>query len=162
MGFNVSYLRKQADNIGPTWFRINDLSAKLRFQLSEKSSIGMKLGVYDELSNSTYIGITQSMYDAGGSDYVRLAPDDRLPVRRYNLSVTHSLQINPRVNLQTTAFAYTTTRNWQRQDFSYSSTAANQTGVIWGDRNISGGAIYMLNSNGHRNRQFEVMGLSLV
>ena len=52
MGFNVSYLRKQADNIGPTWFRINDLSAKLRFQLSEKSSIGMKLGVYDELSNS--------------------------------------------------------------------------------------------------------------
>lgn len=159
MGFNVSYLRKQADNIGPTWFRINDLSAKLRFQLSEKSSIGMKLGVYDELSNSTYIGITQSMYDAGGSDYVRLAPDDRLPVRRYNLSVTHSLQINPRVNMQTTAFAYTTTRNWQRQDFSYSSTAANQTGVIWGDRNISGGAIYMLNSNGHRNRQFEVMGV---
>ncbi|KYP14332.1 TonB-dependent receptor [Flavihumibacter sp. CACIAM 22H1] len=159
MGFNVSYLRKQADNIGPTWFRINDLSAKLRFQLSEKSSVGMKLGIYDELSNSTYVGITQAMYDAGGFDYVRLAPDDRLPVRRYNLSVTHSYQFNPNVQLQTTAFAYTTTRNWQRQDFSASSTAANQTGVIWGDPSVAGGALYMLNSNGHRNRQFEVMGV---
>jgi Fe(3+) dicitrate transport protein len=159
MGFNVSYLRKQADNIGPTWFRINDLSAKLRFQLSDKSSVGLKLGVYDELSNSTYVGITQSMYDAGGFDYARIAPDDRLPVRRYNLSVTHSYQFNPRVQLQTTAFAYTTTRNWQRQDFSSNSTAANQTGVIWGDGSVSGGALYMLNSNGHRNRQFEVMGV---
>ena len=84
MGFNVSYLRKQADNIGPTWCRINDVSAKVRVKLSEKGSVGIKLGFYDEISNSTYVGLTQTMWDQGGTDYARIAPHDRLPVRRYN------------------------------------------------------------------------------
>ncbi len=159
VGFVVSYLRKQADNMGPTWFRVNDLSAKIRFRINDKSNIGVKLGIYDELSNSTYVGLTQTMYDKGDNDYARIAPDDRLPVRRYNLSVTHQHLFSEKVSLQTTAFAYTTSRNWQRQDFSSNATAANQTGVVWGDREVPGGALYMLNSNGHRNRQFEVLGI---
>ncbi len=158
IGYHVSFLRKQANNIGPTQFHINDFSGKLRFKLSDKSSVGIKLGVYDEYSNSTYIGLTQTMYDAGGQDYVRMAPHDRLPVRRYNLSATHQVQFNPSVSLQTTAFAYTISRNWQRQDFS-ATPASNGTGVVWGDPSVPGGAIYMRNSNGHRDRQFGVMGI---
>jgi Fe(3+) dicitrate transport protein len=159
VGYVVSYLHKRADNMGPTWFNIHDVSAKLRIQLSEKSSLGLKLGFYDELSNSTYVGITQTMYDAGGQDFVRLAPDDRLPVRRYNISLTHQYKFSERLSLQTTAFAYTTTRDWRRQEFSTNPSAANQTGVIWGDPSVSGGALYMLRTNGHRNRQFEVAGV---
>ncbi|HSK12597.1 MAG TPA: TonB-dependent receptor, partial [Phnomibacter sp.] len=158
MGYHVGFLRKQADNIGPTRFHISDLSAKLRFRLSDRSTVGVKMGVYDELSNATYIGLTQAMYDAGGSDFARLAPHDRLPVRRYNLSVTHNMQWNPAVRLQTTAFAYTITRNWQRQDFA-ATPVSNGTGVVWGDPSVPGGAIYMRNSNGHRDRQFEVAGI---
>lgn len=159
-GFIVSFLRKQANNMGPTWFHINDLSAKLKIRLNDKSSIGFKLGLYDELSNSTYIGITTPMWlKAGADDFVRIAPHDRLPVRRYNISATHNYRFTNNIQLQTTAFAYSISRNWQRQDFSYSRTAANQTGVVWGDPTISNGAIFMLNSNGHRNRQFEVMGV---
>jgi hypothetical protein len=36
--------------------------------------------------------------------------------------------------------------------------ASNLTGVVWGDESIPGGAIYMRNSTGNRNRQFEVAG----
>ncbi|HMO60659.1 MAG TPA: TonB-dependent receptor [Ferruginibacter sp.] len=158
-GFVVSYMRKQADNMGPTNFQINDVSAKLRIELSSRSRLGIKLGLYDEVSNSTYVGITQTMYDKGGQDFVQLAPNDLLPVRRYNASVTHQYKINDAVQLQTTAFAYTTTRDWRRQDFSTNPNAANQTGVIWGDPTVSGGALYMLRTNGHRNRQFEVSGI---
>lgn len=157
-GFLISFLRKQANNIGSTCFTINDFSAKVKIDLNEKSKLGLKFGVYDELSNSTYIGLTQSMYDEGGNDFVRLAPNDQLPVRRYHVSLNHSLQLNQSIKLQTLAYAYSTHRNWQRQDFSSTSTA-NNTGVIWGNVNIPGAAIFMQNSNAHRNRQFEVVAI---
>ncbi len=158
-GFIVSYLRKTANYMGPTWFSIHDIAAKIQHTFSSKSSVGIKAGIYDELSNSTYIGLTQTMFDAGGNDFSRLAPDDRLPVRRYNLSISHKYKFNEQLQLQTNAFAYTTTRNWRRQDFTFNKNASNQTGVVWGNPNVAEGAIYMLNSNGHRNRQFEVAGI---
>lgn len=158
-GFLVSYLHKRADELGPTNFRLNDLSAKIKIELNEKSNLGIKLGFYDEQSNSTYIGLTQTMYNQGGQDFVRMAPFDRIPIKRLSASTTHQLEINENISLKTTAFAYTTSRNWQRQDFSFSSSASNKTGVIWGNTSITNGAIYMLNSTGNRNRQFEVAGI---
>jgi Fe(3+) dicitrate transport protein len=157
-GVQVNFLRKQGDNVGYANFRINDLSSKLNLQLSERSRLMLKLGVYDETSNATYVGLTQTMYDAGGQDFTLMAPDDRLEVRRYSLSAIHTHTFSDAVKLRTTAFGYTTTRNWQRQDFS-SSMPANWTGVTWGDTEVPGGAVYMRNSTGDRNRQFEVAGI---
>ncbi|HEY0770129.1 MAG TPA: TonB-dependent receptor plug domain-containing protein, partial [Sphingobacteriaceae bacterium] len=117
-GFIISYLHKRADELGPTYFNLNDLSAKIKISLNSKSSVGIKLGYYDEESNSTYIGLTQTMYDKGGQDFVRMSASDRLPIKRYSASVAHLINITPDISLKTTTFAYTTTRNWQRQDFS--------------------------------------------
>lgn len=158
-GLIVTYLHKRADNLGPVRFQLNDFTAKLNVAISERQSLRFKVGVYDEISNATYLGLTQTMYDRGGQDYVQMAPDDRLPVRRYSASLGHTVQFSDRLRLTTTAFGYTTTRDWQRQDFSYSRTATNQTGVVWGDPAVPNGAVYMLNSNGQRNRQFQVGGL---
>ena len=157
--FIVNYLNKRADNIGSTRFNLHDLSGKLKIELNKRVNIGIKLGMYDEASNSTYIGITQAMYNKGGQDFSRLAPNDFLPIKRYSISGTHQYKINNNMQIQTSVFSYTTTRNWRRQDFSSNSTSSNQTGVIWGDESTPGGAIYMLKSNGHRNRQFEVSGI---
>ena len=157
-GFLISYLHKRADGLGPTTFEINDFSAKLHININNKASVGFKMGVYDEVSNSTYVGITQNMFEKGGQDYAQLAPNDLLPIRRYHASISHLYRFNNNVKLQTNAFAYSTSRNWRRQDFSTNPNAANKTGVIWGDTSVAGGALYMLNSNGHRNRQFEVAG----
>ena len=159
IGFVVSYLNKRADKIGATRFNLHDIAAKMSIALSEKAKIGIKLGLYDELSNSTYIGLTQNMYDKGGQDFLRMAPSDLLPVRRYHFSATHQYRLNKQLQLQTTAFAYTTTRDWRRQDFSFSSSAANRTGVVWGNPAIPGGAVYMLKTNGHRNRDFGVAAI---
>jgi len=158
-GFHVSYLRKQASDIGATEFGINDLSAKVSIEVSDRAKLGLKLGVYNEISNATYIGLTQPMYDAGGQDFVRIAPDDQLDVRRYSLSTTYEYALRPNTKFQTLLFGYTTTRNWRRQDFSSSASASNQTGVVWGDPAVAGGALYMRNSTGNRDRQFEVMGV---
>lgn len=158
-GFQLNYLHKRGDEIGPTSFRLHDLSGKWRLQLSERSTAGLKLGYYREHSNSTYVGLTQSMYDSGGQDYQVLAPDDRLDVERISASLSHEQRFRPSLKLKTIAYGYQTVRNWQRQDFTYDPASPGQTGVVWGDQNISGGAIYMLGSNGHRNRQFAVAGI---
>lgn len=161
-GVQVNLLHKQADEIGNLAFNVTDFSTKLKFQTSAKSVIGIKVGVYNEESNATYIGLPQTMYDAGGQDFERLAPDDRLKVRRYSLSATHDYFFNEKTKLKTTVFGYTTTRDWQRQDFTVNTNnnnlPANYTGVMWGDSTIPGGAIFMRNSTGNRNRQFEVAG----
>ena len=156
--FLVSYLNKRADKIGTTRFNLHDIAAKMSIALSEKAKIGIKLGLYDEMSNSTYIGLTQTMYDKGGQDYLRMAPNDLLPVRRYHFSATHQYKLSSQWQWHNTVFGYTTTRNWRRQDFS-TSAAANRTGIVWGDPTVPGGALYMLKTNGHRNRQFDVAAI---
>jgi Fe(3+) dicitrate transport protein len=158
-GILVNYLRKQADAVGPTTFRLDDLSFKYKTTLNASSGLMIKMGIYDENSNSTYIGLTQAMYDEGENDFTVLAPHDNLDVRRYSASAVHDYRINEQTKLSTILFGYTTTRNWRRQDFSSSSTASNQTGVVFGDESLPGGAIYMRNRTGNRNRQFEVAGI---
>lgn len=157
IGVNFNLLHKQADKIGVTHFDVNDITAKVKFQLSEKSRAGIKIGVYDEISNSTYIGITQTMYDKG--DYFTvIAPNDKLDIRRYSASVTHDYFFSENAYLRTTFFGYTTSRNWLRQDFSRNSVT-NGTGAVFGDTTVANGAVYMRNSTANRNRQFEVAGI---
>ncbi|MBX2963308.1 MAG: TonB-dependent receptor [Cyclobacteriaceae bacterium] len=165
-GVQFTYLRKQAENMGPTGFTVNDFSAKLRIPLSDKSTLGVKLAAYNEVSNSTYIGITQPMFDQGGNDFTVLMPNDELDVNRYLMSFSHQTKLSDNLSLNSTLFGYTTTRNWRRQDYAYNTFSngipnpppADWTGVVWGDESVPGGAIYLRNRTGNRDRQFEVMG----
>jgi len=157
VGFQFGFLHKQAYRIGITRFDINDLTAKIRFQTGENSRVGIKLAFYDENSNSTYVGLTQSMFD-NEEYYTIVAPNDELDVSRYSASLTHDYFFSESAFLRTTFYGYTTTRNWLRQDFSRTPTS-NLTGVVFGDTTVPRGAIYMRNSTANRNRQFEVAGV---
>jgi Fe(3+) dicitrate transport protein len=158
-GFTINYNRKTAQEFGPTWFLLHDLNSKLVMDLSPKSRLTMKLGVYDENSNSTYVGITQAMYDEGGFDYMNIAPDDNLHIRRYAMSASHAYLLSDGLKLNTTVFAYTTSRDWNRQDFTYDPGVSRLTGISYGTADAFEGAIYMRNGTGQRNRQFEVAGI---
>lgn len=157
VGFQLRFLHKQTDKIGITRFDINDLTAKIRLRTGENSRVGIKLAYYDENSNSTYVGLTQSMFD-NEEYYTIIAPNDELDIRRYSASLTHDYFFSESAFLRTTVYGYTTTRNWLRQDFSR-TPISNGTGVVWGDTSVSRGAIYMRNSTANRNRQFEVAGV---
>jgi Fe(3+) dicitrate transport protein len=165
-GVQVNFLRKQADAVGPTNFKVNDLTAKIKLPLSDKSTLGVKLAAYKETSNSTYVGITQRMYDIGGNDYTVMMPNDELQVSRYLMSFTHNVALGTNLNLQSLAYGYTTERNWRRQDYSDNTFTgetpdgppADWTGIVWGDESVAGGAIYLRNRTGNRDRQFEVAG----
>lgn len=151
-GYQVSLLRKSGDGVGILDYAITDLNAKFKHVLAPNSVLGVKVGVYDELSNSTYVGITQSMYDSGLYDYTHPAPDDQLAIRRYSVSATHDYFFTPAIRLRTTAYGYTTTRDWSRQDFRTSFRPTDTYVRILGD-------LHFFNRTGNRNRSFEVMGI---
>jgi len=159
VGINTSLMRKRADQLGYVSFGITDFNTKLFLKLNKKADLIYKLGIYDEVSNSTYIGLTQTMFNQGNQDFTLMSPADLLKIRRYSTSLTHLYKFSKKTSLQSNVYAYTTSRNWQRQDFSSSKSTSNQTGVIWGDTSEENGAIYMRNQNAHRDRQFQVFGM---
>lgn len=156
-GYQVSILRKQASNLGPLDVALTDLQGKFQWHLSAKSNVILKTSLYQEISNATYIGITQPMFDSGLQDQVVLAPDDKLQIERAALGIIHTHQFRKNITLRTTVFGHVIRRDWRRQDFR-STPGGHMTGVIWGDTTLSGGAIYMLQGNGQRNRQYMVAG----
>ena len=118
------------------------MTVKTALAVSPRVALGLKVGVYDETSNSTYVGLTDSLFEASPDAYPGAA--DRLAVRRYTASVSHELGVGQPRNLRTVLYAYQTSRNWSRQDFGYTP---------------SGNAIEFRNTTGNRDRSFEVSGL---
>ncbi|MBI4460277.1 MAG: TonB-dependent receptor, partial [Acidobacteria bacterium] len=156
-GALVSLLRKQGDGFRSLFFDINDLTAKFTVPFGDRQNIGAKLNVYDERSNSTYLGLTQSQFERNPND--NAVPHDRLYIRRYSGSLLHQAVLSNSSLLNTTFFAYTTTRNWRRQDYDRTRAAGRSYLGIFGDESVPGGAVYLGNSTLNRNRSFEVAGV---
>lgn len=157
-GFQATYLRKQGDKVGLLDYGINDFNTKIKMVLANNSILGIKLGFYNEQSNSTYVGLTQAMYDSGDYYFTHLSPNDNLSIRRLSGSVTHDYYFSDDARLKTTVYGYTTTRNWSREDFDNVFSASRNYNRIVGDQTVPFGAIYFRNTTGNRNRQFEVFG----
>jgi Fe(3+) dicitrate transport protein len=162
VGYQLNVTHKRADQLGALRFNVTDISGKLHMRLGEKSSVGVKLGYHNENSNSTYLGITQDMYDRNDNLRTTLTPDDLMLVRKLSASIVHNYRFNDRVDLQTTAYGYTIRRDWRRQQFSRNGLNENSSGVVWGNPSLTnGGAIFMSNRTDWRNRQYEVGGVEV-
>jgi len=157
-GFISEIYHKSVDKIGLTKYDLYDFMVKGKFMVDKSSYLNVKVGFYDESSNSTYVGITQSMFD-NGDYFSEIAPNDLLKIRRYSFSLNYQKLINKTMIFNATAFAYNTNRFWRRQDFSRTNNISNKTGVVFGDTSVGGGAIYMRNTTGNRDRAFDVFGI---
>jgi Fe(3+) dicitrate transport protein len=142
VGAHLSVLNRAASDIRGHRFDVYDLTGKVGFTPNPRSDLGLKVSLYDEDSNSTYVGLTEAMFAADPDQHP--APNDRLRVRRSSLTGTHTLRVAEGLTLRTAAYAYSTTRNWQRQDYRYVD---------------EGAAVELLAGTGHRNRSFEVYGV---
>jgi Fe(3+) dicitrate transport protein len=160
VGYDVSFFRKQADQVGYIGFNLNDFNTKFVFSLGQGTDLTFKLGLYDESSNATYIGLTQPMYDLGGSDFVQMSPNDLLHIQRASSSAIFRKKFNQQLEFKTVVFLNGISRNWRRQNFSSAlNSNSKHTGVVWGDTSVNGGAVFMDSTTLSRDRQFLVMGV---
>ena len=155
IGWISNYLHKQGDGWRSFFYDIEDLQTKFNFRPSERHNLAVKVGLYDEISNSTYVGLTQPMYEQDPNQ--NAVPSDTLDVERRSASFSHGYTISPASTLSSSAFLYSTKRYWGRQDFDRSDKGRDYLGVL-GDPSIGGGALYLRNSAGNRNREFDVYG----
>ena len=155
-GWLVNFLHKQGDGFRDLYFDFDDVQSKFTLKPNDSHTFGVKLGIYDEKSNSTYLGLTQPMFDADPNS--NAVPDDLLKVRRFSGAISHTATISPQAVWNTAFFAYNTVRNWSRQDFDRADAGRNYLGVA-GDPSVPGGAIFLRNSSGNRDRAFNVAGL---
>lgn len=154
-GAYVNFLRKQGDGFRGFYYDINDLLGKFALSFG-KHQVGVKLDLYDERSNSTYLGLTVPQFQQNPDD--NAVPNDFLKVRRYFGSLNHQWTITESALLNTTVYGYQTTRNWRRQDFDRADQGRDYAG-IFGDSSVPGGAVFLRNSAGHRNRAFDVAAI---
>lgn len=157
-GYVINYLHKRADQLGPLNFVVNDATAKFNYKVSDRSQLGFKFGFYNEESNSTYIGLTQAMYDTGNWDQVNLAPNDLMLLDKYSASLVHNYKINANIDLQTNAFAYYIRRNWRRQNFDRVKNPDRMYERIIGD-GTDQNSIFFRDNALWRNRQYVVKGI---
>jgi Fe(3+) dicitrate transport protein len=137
----VTGFQRRAQDLNGLDYDIRDVTGKagVRTRLGDLSA---KLSVYDEESNATYVGLTDSLYRA--SPYVHPSPGDRLAVRRQAATLAHELSFGGSTTLRTTAYGYHTTRDWTRRDYAYGPTGATHD---------------FANTTGSRDRSFDVAGL---
>ncbi|MBA4157096.1 MAG: TonB-dependent receptor [Gemmatimonadetes bacterium] len=143
VGTHVGVLRKQAEDIRGLFFNITDVTGKAVLGLGERSEMGLKLSVYDEESNSTYVGLTEAMFEQNPHQHP--SPADRLRVRRYAASATHELLLGANAVLRTTVYGNTISRNWMRED--YNNNDSQRTEIL------------LRGTTGNRNRSFDVAGV---
>ena len=155
IGWIANYLHKQGDGWRQFYFDIEDAQAKFSLRPSDRHALGLKVGLYDEISNSTYLGLTTPMYEQDPNQ--NPVPADTLDVERRSGSVSHDFTVSPAALLSSSAFMYTTRRYWGRQDFDRYDLGREYRGT-YGDPTVSGGALFLRNSAGNRNRLFDVYG----
>jgi Fe(3+) dicitrate transport protein len=156
VGWLFNVLHKRGDGFRDFFFDIDDLQGKFTLKPSDAHTISLKVGYYDENSNSTYLGITTPMFLANPNQ--NPVASDFLKVKRLSASAAHSMAVSPNAVWSSSLFGYTTTRDWARADFDRAAAAGRQYWGIFGDTSVPGGAIFVRNSTLNRNRQFQVFG----
>ncbi len=156
VGWLFNVLHKRGDGFRSFFFDIDDLQGKFTLKPADAHTISLKMGYYDENSNSTYVGLTTPMFLANPDQ--NPVPSDFLKVKRLSASVSHSMAVSPKQVWSSALFGYSTTRDWARADFDRSAAAGRRYSGIFGDTSAPGGAIFVRNTALDRNRQFQVFG----
>jgi Fe(3+) dicitrate transport protein len=154
----VQVFRKQGDGFRNMPFDATDLMAKMVFPTGKQGEATVKLTVYDESSHTTYVGLTQPMYQqAPRQDSV--APGDLFGIRRYELSLHHEQPLGAETTLRTTVFATALDLSIYQQDFDRDRVGGVEYARVVGPEGIAGSAIYFRKTRSLRDRRYEVAGV---
>lgn len=154
----VQVNHRQGDGIRGFAFGTTDFLGKIAIATSNKGEATVKIAVYDEFSRSTYVGLTQSIYESNPRS-ATIAPHDAFYVRRYDASLTHEYRFSEATKLRTFLYGYITNRAWRRQNYDREELPGVVYERIVGDRATPGGAVYFRNTATTRDRKYEVMGI---
>lgn len=105
---------------GDTGYEVQDIMGKFRLHTSPSADryqeVEVKLGYYDELSNETYLGLTDADFGANPNRRYGSSQLDEMDVRAWQAAATHYIELTPAVDLTTTVYRNEVTRSWYKLD----------------------------------------------
>lgn len=107
---------KELPNGHNTGFNRNDFVAKVRFKTKEEKSIAqsieLKAQYSDELSNETYLGLSQEDFDQNPIARYASSARDKMVAEHFQLMATHTLDLPNSFRLTTVAYRNYFKRDW--------------------------------------------------
>lgn len=123
-GYLVEYLNMNSDgfknlpNGSNTGFDKNDFVAKFRINslanAAIKQALSLKFQYSDEVSNETYLGLTQNDFEANPFNRYASSQEDKMTNDHIQFMATHKLEFNSQFQITTNAYYNGFSRNWYK------------------------------------------------
>ena len=125
-GYMVEYLNYNSDGFKAlgndlnTGFDINEITSKIRLNSSDQSlisqSLEFKFHYYDEISNETYLGLTDDDFDINPSLRYPGSEKDKMDAEHTQYLITHQLNLSERFKITSNLYHNGFKRNWYKLD----------------------------------------------
>jgi len=111
---------KELPDGSDTGFARNEWMAKFAYVIDPGASVRhefrAKLGYSDEVSNETYLGLSNRDFKQDPYRRYGASSLDRMKNHRFATTLTHQVDVSPRMSLTTTAYRHVFSRAWRRVD----------------------------------------------
>ena len=148
-GYMVEYLNYNSDGFKAlgndlnTGFDINEITSKIRLNSSDQSlisqSLEFKFHYYDEISNETYLGLTDDDFDINSSLRYPGSEKDKMDAEHTQYLITHQLNLSERFKITSNFYHNGFKRNWYKlDDIVYSGDSQKISKVLSNPDKYSG------------------------
>ena len=126
IGYMVEYLNFNSDGFKSlgnnlnTGFDINEITTKFKYKTSKKAKIKqnveLKLHSYDEISNETYLGLTETDFEKNPFLRYPASEKDKMDAEHIQYLLTHELNFSERFKITSNYYYNGFKRNWYKLD----------------------------------------------
>lgn len=140
-GYMVEYLNYNSDgfkdlpNGDNTGFDKNDVVAKFRYNINPdgtiKQALEAKVQYSDEVSNETYLGLTDSDFEANPFSRYAGSQKDVMKADHFQVMLTHTLDLSKNFRITTNLYNNNFARNWYKLDkVSFNGTTEGIASIL--------------------------------
>ncbi len=127
---------KDLDGGGDTGYTKTDIMTKLRYSFSDSHALEFKYSMTDELSNETYLGLTDADFSENPLRRYRATALDEMDADHSQFMLSYASKINNNISLAIVAYRNDFDRNWYKlnkvNDMSL-STITDPTADGWNE-----------------------------
>jgi Fe(3+) dicitrate transport protein len=122
---------------GNSGYNVQDMLGKVRLNTGSSAEqyqeVELKFGYYDEISNETYLGLTDSDFAATPNRRYGSSQLDEMDAKAWQSAITHFIEITPDVDLTTTLYHNEVDRSWYRLNGVRVGGVRRDIGAIFND-----------------------------